>query len=390
MALLLRARWRALVNEFRNSVARKKWPNDYRSAVPYWLAQIWTLGINLYSSHSSIHVMCFVEPSPSDILLFLLLLVGSNVLYLACWLSDPGYIVVSLDQTLQTPPNSHTAVVIDGNGRTAATAGSCEAHFVHTDRTEQTAPESSETSKLLNRPSAHAAVSMPQATTQYDDQYCYLCDFTKPPRSHHCRLCDRCVAKFDHHCPILNTCVGGRTHIFFVGYCCLQSMMMLWAVSSTYQSMNFFGDASTPRASSSDVQSDGPYFLLLNCLRLLTTIVCGFLFTMSLFLFVGHTFLMLRNRTTWEYAQRMRVRRRRMALPPADRDSVKYPGDYDRGMWQNFVEEFTRHLRPEYTYATRRTRYNNWDGTDDVEIDNFDAELDASAKPDAPPTPVLA
>lgn len=121
---------------------------------------------------------------------------------------------------------------------------------------------------------------------------------------------------------------------------------MLWAVSSTYQSMNFFGDASTPRASSSDVQSDGPYFLLLNCLRLLTTIVCGFLFTMSLFLFVGHTFLMLRNRTTWEYAQRMRVRRRRMALPPADRDSVKYPGDYDRGMWQNFVEEFTRHLRP--------------------------------------------
>lgn len=119
----------------------------------------------------------------SDILLFLLLLVGSNVLYLACWLSDPGYIVVSLDQTLQTPPNSHTAVVIDGNGRTAATAGSCEAHFVHTDRTEQTAPESSETSKLLNRPSAHAAVSMPQATTQYDDQYCYLCDFTKVCRA---------------------------------------------------------------------------------------------------------------------------------------------------------------------------------------------------------------
>lgn len=37
-------------------------------------------------------------------------------------------------------------------------------------------------------------------------RWCNVCNFPKPPRTHHCSACNKCVLKMDHHC----------THIYII------------------------------------------------------------------------------------------------------------------------------------------------------------------------------
>lgn len=48
-------------------------------------------------------------------------------------------------------------------------------------------------------------------------KYCRSCLVTKPMRSKHCSQCGVCVARMDHHCAWINRCVGSGNHrLFFV------------------------------------------------------------------------------------------------------------------------------------------------------------------------------
>ncbi|XP_064346650.1 palmitoyltransferase ZDHHC12 isoform X3 [Camelus dromedarius] len=110
-------------------------------------------------------------------LTFLLLVLGSLLLYLAVSLMDPGYVNV------QPQPQEEA-------------------------KEEQTA-------------------MVPQAIPL---RRCRFCMVLQPLRARHCRECRRCVRRYDHHCPWMENCVGERNHPLFVAYLALQLVVLLWGL----------------------------------------------------------------------------------------------------------------------------------------------------------------
>ncbi|XP_054440267.1 palmitoyltransferase ZDHHC12 isoform X3 [Pteronotus mesoamericanus] len=108
-------------------------------------------------------------------LTFLLLVLGSLLLYLAVSLMDPGYV------NIQPQPQEEA-------------------------KEEQTA-------------------MVPQAIPLRRCRYCMV---LQPLRARHCRECRRCVRRYDHHCPWMENCVGERNHPLFVAYLALQLVVLLW------------------------------------------------------------------------------------------------------------------------------------------------------------------
>ncbi|XP_023371975.1 probable palmitoyltransferase ZDHHC12 isoform X3 [Otolemur garnettii] len=110
-------------------------------------------------------------------LTFLLLVLGSLLLYLAVSLMDPGYVNVQ-PQPQEDPKEEQMAMV-------------------------------------------------PQAIPLRRCRYCLV---LQPLRARHCRECRRCVRRYDHHCPWMENCVGERNHPFFVVYLALQLVVLLWGL----------------------------------------------------------------------------------------------------------------------------------------------------------------
>uniref|UniRef100_A0A5F8A2V1 Palmitoyltransferase n=2 Tax=Macaca mulatta TaxID=9544 RepID=A0A5F8A2V1_MACMU len=110
-------------------------------------------------------------------LTFLLLVLGSLLLYLAVSLMDPGYV------NAQPQPQEEL-------------------------KEEQTA-------------------MVPPAIPLRRCRYCLV---LQPLRARHCRECRRCVRRYDHHCPWMENCVGERNHPLFVVYLALQLVVLLWGL----------------------------------------------------------------------------------------------------------------------------------------------------------------
>ncbi|XP_039717621.1 palmitoyltransferase ZDHHC12 isoform X3 [Pteropus medius] len=110
-------------------------------------------------------------------LTFLLLVLGSLLLYLAVSLMDPGYV------NIQPQPQEEV-------------------------KEEQTA---------MGPP----AIPL---------RRCRYCMVLQPLRARHCRECRRCVRRYDHHCPWMENCVGERNHPLFVAYLALQLVVLLWGL----------------------------------------------------------------------------------------------------------------------------------------------------------------
>ncbi|XP_004375788.1 palmitoyltransferase ZDHHC12 isoform X2 [Trichechus manatus latirostris] len=120
-------------------------------------------------------------------LTFLLLVLGSLLLYLAVSLMDPGYMNV------QPQPQEEL-------------------------KEEQMA-------------------MVPQATPLRRCRYCLV---LQPLRARHCHECHRCVRRYDHHCPWMENCVGERNHPLFVAYLALQLVVLLWALYLAWSGLRFF------------------------------------------------------------------------------------------------------------------------------------------------------
>ncbi|XP_002743405.1 palmitoyltransferase ZDHHC12 isoform X1 [Callithrix jacchus] len=120
-------------------------------------------------------------------LTFLLLVLGSLLLYLAVSLMDPGYVNV------QPQPQEEI-------------------------KEEQTAMVS-------------PAIPL---------RRCRYCLVLQPLRARHCRECRRCVRRYDHHCPWMENCVGERNHPLFVVYLVLQLLVLLWGLYLAWSGLRFF------------------------------------------------------------------------------------------------------------------------------------------------------
>ncbi|XP_043325701.1 palmitoyltransferase ZDHHC12 isoform X1 [Cervus elaphus] len=120
-------------------------------------------------------------------LTFLLLVLGSLLLYLTVSLMDPGYVNV-LPQPQEEAKEEQTAMV-------------------------------------------------PQAIPL---RRCGYCMVLQPLRARHCRECRRCVRRYDHHCPWMENCVGERNHPLFVAYLALQLVVLLWALYLAWSGLRFF------------------------------------------------------------------------------------------------------------------------------------------------------
>ncbi|XP_066112121.1 palmitoyltransferase ZDHHC12 isoform X1 [Saccopteryx bilineata] len=118
-------------------------------------------------------------------LTFLLLVLGSLLLYLAVSLMDPGYVNV---QPQEEAKEEQTAMVA------------------------QAIP--------LRR--------------------CGHCMVLQPLRARHCKECGRCVRRYDHHCPWMENCVGERNHPLFVAYLALQLLVLLWSLYLAWSGLRFF------------------------------------------------------------------------------------------------------------------------------------------------------
>nr|XP_017526509.1 palmitoyltransferase ZDHHC12 isoform X1 [Manis javanica] len=110
-------------------------------------------------------------------LAFLLLVLGSLLLYLAVSLMDPGYVNIQ-PQAQEEAKEEQTAMV-------------------------------------------------PQVIPLRRCRYCLL---LQPLRARHCRECRRCVRRYDHHCPWMENCVGERNHPLFVAYLAVQLVVLLWGL----------------------------------------------------------------------------------------------------------------------------------------------------------------
>lgn len=109
---------------------------------------------------------------------------------------------------------------------------------------------------------------------------CSYCEVNQPLRSKHCAECNNCVALHDHHCPWLGVCIGQRTKCFFWWYLLLETILLLWTIVKSGESL-------------SDDADEKAWALLV---FILTGPFCVFTILMLFY----HSYLAVVNQTTWE------------------------------------------------------------------------------------------
>lgn len=126
-------------------------------------------------------------------------------------------------------------------------------------------------------------------------KWCNACQVYRPPRCSHCRSCDNCVDGLDHHCVFLNACIGRRNYTTF--YAMLFHMLGVSWMGLVGCILHLYRLASprTPGAERGFVHalkaspSNVAFFWL--ALVWMIPVAC---------LFIYHTWLLLRNRSTVE------------------------------------------------------------------------------------------
>lgn len=132
----------------------------------------------------------------------------------------------------------------------------------------------------------------------YSLKYCETCRIWRPLRASHCATCNNCVERFDHHCPWLGNCIGRRNYRTFYFFICSTSILCCLVIASASVSLKLKTDAA--RTTHDDAEAFGLALASPLVVSFILIIYCfiAFLFTGGLFIF--HTILIFRNRTTAE------------------------------------------------------------------------------------------
>lgn len=113
-----------------------------------------------------------------------------------------------------------------------------------------------------------------------EKNFCKVCLHNQPIRTKHCKTCNICVLTFDHHCFWFGNCVGEKNRPYFylsLVFFSIQGLVLLIFNSMTVDQHE-------------EVLRERILFLIL------VVMICLNLW----FLLFYHTYLMLRNFTTWE------------------------------------------------------------------------------------------
>ena len=107
-------------------------------------------------------------------------------------------------------------------------------------------------------------------------RYCPICMVDQQLRAKHCNYCHVCVATYDHHCPWIGNCVGEKNRLCFWVFLAVQVLEVAVCLGHGVESAGEMGAE----------------WLVLG-------IVAVGELLLSLLL-VAHTFMLVRNLTTWE------------------------------------------------------------------------------------------
>ena len=161
---------------------------------------------------------------------------------------------------------------------------------------------------------------MEQCTNPSEDEvdqtsrwYCKTCKVMKPLRCHHCRRCNRCVLKMDHHCYWIDNCVGLYNMKYFyltLLYGCSGTFFMFSVYVSRWSEFLYY----SVKISNIDM-----------VLLTLATLFIAAHGSTVMYLFVFHTYLLSKDRTSVEHRCCKGVK----------------PGcNHDKGLVGNFMETF--------------------------------------------------
>mmetsp|Transcript_10214 Transcript_10214/g.26003 ORF Transcript_10214/g.26003 Transcript_10214/m.26003 type:complete len:359 (+) Transcript_10214:70-1146(+) len=123
-------------------------------------------------------------------------------------------------------------------------------------------------------------------------KYCLTCSTYRPPRCSHCRVCDNCVERFDHHCPWVGTCIGKRNYRYFIIFIFSATFLCVYVVCCSVWLIVLDMEEDEISLVKSLGQNQAAAFLAI--------------YAFIPFWFVGglssfHTYLLVKNRTTYEH-----------------------------------------------------------------------------------------
>lgn len=153
-----------------------------------------------------------------------------------------------------------------------------------------------------------------------ESRLCSICDIYKPPRSKHCYTCHRCVARFDHHCPLIGNCIGVKNHRLFYLFLFFEEIALITSIYINIDSVRAIDFQS--------IQSGLQYSMIVY-LFVGFVIVIGFSVYVTLLL-IFHTFLVLKNQTTYEFILFWRA-----SKESSSERQKPLPKIYDKGVCSN-------------------------------------------------------
>eukprot|EP01017_Pseudomicrothorax_dubius_P045020 TRINITY_DN7710_c0_g1_i2.p1 TRINITY_DN7710_c0_g1~~TRINITY_DN7710_c0_g1_i2.p1 ORF type:complete len:289 (+),score=26.30 TRINITY_DN7710_c0_g1_i2:85-951(+) len=126
-----------------------------------------------------------------------------------------------------------------------------------------------------------------------EKHYCNICKKVQPYRTRHCKDCNKCVLKFDHHCFWIGGCVGELNHRSFWLFLLFQSIATVMSLDIAFSGLGRY-PYEKPGTDGEYSQEYGAYMVLI----LLGVMIC----LITIPLLIWHTYLIITNQTTWEYA----------------------------------------------------------------------------------------
>ena len=167
--------------------------------------------------------------------------------------------------------------------------------------------------------------------THFDCQKCHL---RVPYRASHCSECRRCVLRRDHHCPWLGNCVGQKNYLFFFLMLNLEYPALFMALYYYWRSLDWSVHGLI-------------CFVTKNWWRVFAFGWAVGGMTQILFLVPVQWYVVLVNRTTWEFA--LMERASYLLGFPASLTP------FSKGYWGNFKEMLTMAFK-DIDYRIPKTR----------------------------------